>query len=115
MSEHALLIGDAAAMANPISYGGLKAALISGKKAAESIISDRPEKLQRWWDSSILSDRRFMDFNRRLRTWSEKELNDAVRPFRHGGIYLPGIWACITRPKNIHMYFGCLFAFMFGW
>ena len=115
VSKHALLIGDAAAMANPISYGGLKAALISGKKAAESVISDRPERLQRWWDSSILSDRRFMDFNRRLRTWSEKELNDAVRPFRHGGIYLPGIWACITRPKNIHMYFGCLFAFMFGW
>ncbi|MBQ6548198.1 MAG: NAD(P)/FAD-dependent oxidoreductase, partial [Candidatus Methanomethylophilaceae archaeon] len=80
VSVHALLIGDAAAMANPISYGGLKAALISGRIAAESIISGKPERLQKWWDSSILSDRRFMDFNRRLRTWSEKDLNDAVRP-----------------------------------
>ena len=115
VEERALLIGDAAAMANPVSFGGLKAALLSGKKASESIISDRPELLQRWWDSSILSDRRFMDFNKRLRTWSAEELNDAVRPFRHGGIYLPGIWACLTRPKNIHMYFGCLFAFRHGW
>ena len=110
-----MLIGDAAAMANPVSFGGLKAALIAGKKASESIISNDPERLQRWWDSSILSDRRFMDFNTTLKGWSEKEMNDAVRPFRHGGIYLPGIWACLTRPKNIHMYFGCLFAFRYGW
>jgi len=115
VSGRALLIGDAAAMVNPISYGGLKAALLSGKIASKAIISDNPEKLQKWWDSSILSDRRFMDFHRRLKEWSEEEMNDAVRPFRHGGIYLPGIWACITRPKNIHMYFGCLFAFKFGW
>ena len=115
VSERALLIGDAGAMVNPISYGGLKAALLSGKIASKAIISNDPERLQKWWDSSILSDRRFMDFHRRLKEWSEEEMNDAVRPFRHGGIYLPGIWACITRPKNIHMYFGCLFAFRYGW
>ncbi len=115
IKNKALLIGDAAAMANPISFGGLKAALISGKIASKTIVSDEPELLQRWWDSSILSDRRFMDFNDRLKKWSAEDLNDAVRPFRHGGIYLPGIWACITRPKNINMYFGCLFAFKHGW
>ena len=42
-------------------------------------------------------------------------MRDAVRPFRHGGIILPGIWACISRPRNIRMYFGCLFAFRYGW
>ena len=114
-SGKALLIGDAAAMANPVSFGGLKTALISGKKACESVVKNDPERLQRWWDKSILSDRRFMDFNTTLRKWTVDEMNDAVRPFRHGGIYLPGIWACITRPKNIHMYFGCLFAFRYGW
>ena len=111
----ALLIGDAAAMANPVSFGGLKAALISGRKAADAVMSDDPERLQRWWDGSILSDRRFMDFNEKLKTWSAEDMNKAVRPFRHGGIYLPGIWACITQPKNIGMFFGCLFAFRHGW
>ena len=115
VKNRALLIGDAAAMANPISFGGLKAALVSGKEAAESVIRNDPQRLQKWWDSSILSDGRFMDFNSTLKTWSAEDLNDAVRPFRHGGIYLPGIWACITRPKNINMYFGCLFAFRYGW
>ena len=113
--DHALLIGDAATMANPISFGGLKAALLAGKKASESVIKNDAQHLQRWWDSSILSDRRFMDFNRTLKTWSAEDMNDAVKPFRHGGIYLPGIWACISRPKNIRMYFGCLFAFRYGW
>ena len=112
---HALLIGDAAAMANPVSYGGLKAALVAGKKAAESIIKDDPERLQRWWDGSILSDRRFMDFNRRLKEWGPADMHDAVRPFRNGHVLLSGIVACITRPRNIHMYFGCLFAFRYGW
>lgn len=110
-----LLLGDAAAMANPVSYGGLKAALLSGKNAAESVIRNDPERYQRWWDRSILSDRRFMDFNERIKEWSEEDLNKAVRPFRHGGIIIPGMIACLTQPKNIHMYFGCLFAFMFGW
>ena len=115
VSGRALLIGDAAAMANPVSFGGLKTALLSGKKACESVVKDDPERLQRWWDGSILSDRRFMGFNDTLKKWSAEEMNDAVRPFRHGGIYLPGIWACLSRPKNIHMYFGCLFAFRYGW
>ena len=112
---HAFLIGDAAAMANPVCYGGLKAALIAGRKAAESIIRDDPERLQRWWDGSILSDRRFMDFNRRLKEWTPEDMHDAVRPFKSGHVILPGIFACITRPRNIHMYFGCLFAFRYGW
>lgn len=110
-----LLIGDAAAMANPVSFGGLKAALLAGKKASESVVKDDPQHLQGWWDSSILSNKRFMEFNRTLKDWSEDDMNDAVRPFRHGGIYLPGIWACLTRPENINMYFGCLFAFRHGW
>ena len=115
VKDRALLIGDAAAMANPVSFGGLKAALLSGKIASKAIMSNRSEILQRWWDSSILSDRRFMDFNAKLKTWSAEDMNEAVRPFRHGGIYLPGIWACITQPKNIGMFFGCLFAFRYGW
>lgn len=113
--RNAYLIGDAAAMANPVSYGGLKAAFLSAKKASEAISSKNPDSYQKWWDSSILSDRRFMEFNVRLKMWSEEDLNKAVRPFRHGGIYLPGIWACITQPKNVNMYFGCLFAFKYGW
>lgn len=111
----AYLVGDAAAMANPISYGGLKAALISGKKAAEAVYNDDPSSYQKWWDSSILSDKRFMEFNETLKNWSVDEMNKAVRPFRHGGIYIPGLIACITQPKNINMYFGCLFAFRYGW
>lgn len=111
----ALLIGDAAAMANPVSYGGLRAAFLSAKKASDAIGKNDSECYQKWWDRCILSDRRFMEFNETLRKWSPEEMSRAVRPFRHGGIYLPGIAAIITQPKNINMYFGCLFAFRYGW
>ena len=112
---HAMLIGDAAAMANPVTYGGLKAALIAGKKAAESVIKNNSEILQKWWDKSILSDRRFMDFNRKLREWTPEDMKKAVKPFRNGHVIPSGIAACITQPGNINMYFGCLFAFRYGW
>ncbi len=111
----AMLIGDAAAMANPVTYGGLKAALISGRKAAESVIKNDTEILRKWWDKSILSDRRFMDFNRRLRGWTPEDMKKAVKPFRNGHVIPSGIVACITQPGNIRMYFGCLFAFRYGW
>lgn len=115
VKDHALLIGDAAAMANPVCFGGLKAALLSGRKACESIVSDKPQILQKWWDSSILSDKRFLGVYRELKTWSEEDLNRAVRPFRHGGVYLPGIWVCITRPRIAKMYIGCLLTFKYAW
>ncbi len=113
--DGAYLLGDAAAMANPISYGGLKTALVSGKMAAKAISKGRPEIYSKWWSSSMLSDGRFMDVNRIMSRWTDKDLEHAVRPFRHGGIYLPGIVACITQPKNINVYFGCLFAFSHSW
>ena len=37
--DSAMLIGDAAGQANPITMGGIRAAMEAGRKAAESIIS----------------------------------------------------------------------------
>lgn len=112
---NAVLIGDAAAMANPVSFGGLKAALISGKKAANAISKKDPKAYARWWKMSILSSKRFMRFHKNLKKWSNDDMIKAVRPFRHGHVVLSALWACLTRPWNIGMYIGCLFAFKFSW
>ena len=62
---------------------------------------------------------RYISDNLKNRKAAERHLElylDTLRSLREmPGIYLPGIWACLTRPKNIHMYFGCLFAFRYGW
>ncbi len=113
--DRAFLIGDAAAMANPVSYGGLKSAFLSARKAADAILKNDPESYQKWWNRSILSNERFMKAHETLMSWTPEEMNKAVRPFRHGSVYLAGIYAMITQPKNAQMYVACLMTFKFGW
>jgi len=112
---NAFLAGDAAGMANPISFGGLRIALIAGKNAAKAINRGNPKAYGRWWSLSILSSKKFMKFHERLRKWSDDDMKNAARPFRNGHLVLSAIMAIITRPWNINMYIGCLFAFKFSW
>lgn len=112
---NAYLLGDAAAMANPVSFGGLAVAIRSAKKVAECIISGNPSKYQRWWDNSRMSDKRFMDFHERVSKMDNNELGFMGSQFCDGNVYLKGTIACARRPKNIHLYFACFFAFREGW
>jgi len=112
---NAFLTGDAAGMANPISFGGLKAALLAGKNAAHAINKGDPKIYGRWWSLSILSSKKFMKFHERLRKWSDDDMKKASRPFRNGHLILSAIAAILTKPWNINMYIGCLFAFKFSW
>lgn len=112
---NAFLLGDAAAMSNPVSFGGLKAALLSGKKCAQAISKESPRSYQRWWDRSILSSKRFMAFHEKLQSWSNDDMIKAVKPFSNRFLIPSALWAVISRPWNIGMYIGCLFAFKFSW
>ena len=112
---NALLLGDAAGMANPVSFGGLRAAFLSAEKAAHAIIEDDLDGYQRWWDESVMSDRRFMEFRDRVSAMDDETLNRISAPFGHGNVYLDGFLACLRHPRSIPMYFTCLFAFMRGW
>lgn len=112
---NAYLVGDAAAMTNPISFGGLRVAMLSGKKAAEAILAGRPSRYRRWWKRSILSSKRFMWFHEKLKGWSNEDMTAAVRPFKNGRLVPSALWAIVSRPWNIGMYIGCLFAFKFTW
>ena len=112
---NAFLAGDAAGMANPISFGGLRVALLAGKKAAMAVNKEDPKAYGRWWSLSILSSKRFMKFHEKLRKWSDDDMKNASRPFRNGHLVISAITAIVTRPWNINMYIGCLFAFKFSW
>jgi digeranylgeranylglycerophospholipid reductase len=112
---NALLAGDSAGMANPVSFGGLRTALVSGRRAAEAVIGGDPRRYERWWACSPLSSPRFMNFHRRMASWTDEEMNRAVKPFSRGYVYLSGAWASLTRPRYIDMYWGCLFSFRYSW
>lgn len=112
----AYLCGDAAAMANPICAGGLMVGLLSAQVCAKSILSGKGGKYQKWWDDSILSSYRFMDFHRTICSWKDSDFEDAAEPFRGGrNFYLSGMKALITKPHYAREYIGCLQTFRHAW
>lgn len=112
----AFICGDAAGMANAVSGGGLRTAMVSGQNAAREIIGGKEGSYQRWWDRSILSSKRFLGFRDTLIGWDDAELSKASKPFRNGrNVYLWGVIAGILHPKYIPMYIGCLKTFKHTW
>ncbi len=114
--KNAYICGDAAGMANPVSGGGLRVAMVSAQNAAKEILGAKQGSYQRWWDRSILSSPRFMGFRETLMGWDDAELIRASRPFRNGrNVYLWGFIAGILHPYYVPMYIGCLKTFNHTW
>ena len=110
-----LLVGDAACLANPLCYGGIAAAMISGKKAAEAVLSGDPDGYGRWIARDPMFDRRFMDAHRAFCGWTDDEISDALAPFRRGPVMLCGLYAMIRRPKWARIYFSVFMGLRYGW
>ena len=112
----ASICGDAAGMANPISGGGLRAAMVSGQNAAKEIIGGTAGTYQRWWDRSILSSPRFMGFRRTLLSWTDDDYIKVSRMLRNGrNVYIWGFLSGLLHPKYVPVYIGCLKTFKHTW
>lgn len=112
----AYLAGDAAGLPNPISFGGLRIAMLSAQKCAESIISGNEKQYSKWWKNNILSSERFMEFRYAMEKWTDKEFIEASAPFKkHKNIYVGGVIATLKHPKYVKMYIGCLKTFKHSW
>ncbi len=112
---NAVLIGDAACLANPLSFGGIGAALLSGRKAAEAVKAGDLRSYARWVERSRMFDRRFMDVHVAFSRMDDEEIADAMYPFRRGYSLARGVAAMIRRPRLAGMYMGCWLGFRYGW
>ena len=110
-----LIIGDAAMLVNPICYGGIGAAMMSARKAAEAIASGDLGSYQRWVRKDVMFDHHFMDALETFRGWNEKDYEDAVKPFRKGYSVLRGVYAILRRPRWANLYMSIWMAFRKGW
>ncbi|MDO5861216.1 MAG: NAD(P)/FAD-dependent oxidoreductase [Thermoplasmata archaeon] len=110
-----ILVGDAACLPNPLCYGGIGAALLSGAKAAEAVRNGKPEGYQKWLSRSLMSDRHFMKAHRAFREWTDEEIEVAMRPFRKGYSTWRGILAAITHPSRFNVYLATFLALRYGW
>ena len=115
VSGNAMLVGDAAGLANALCYGGIGAAMLSGKKAADAVRRGRPETYGRWYGRSIYRDLRFMEAHEAFSAWTDGDIEDAMEPFRRGYSLLRGARAMLRRPSYAGVYMAVWMALRFGW
>ncbi len=115
VSGKCILVGDAAALANPFSYGGIGVAMVSGRKAAELIISGKTESYDRWIERNRMFDRRFMKAREEFFTWDQETIKDAMKPLIGKATLARGFYAILRRPSYRRMYLACWFGFRYGW
>lgn len=109
------LVGDAASIANPLCFGGIGAALMSGRKAAECMIAGRSDRYQRWIDRDRMFDGHFMEAHRTFSSWGDEEIGEAMRPFAKGYSIPRGLHAMLRHPSWANIYMSCWLGFAYGW
>ena len=109
------LVGDAACLANPLCYGGIGAALLSGRKAAECIAKGDLSPYQKWVGKDRMFDPHFLKALETYRTWDAEDYIDSVKPFKGGYSILRGFYAILRRPKWANVYMATWMAFRKGW
>lgn len=112
---NALLVGDAAGMANAICYGGIGVAMMSGIRAAEAVRDGRPSRYGRWYRRCIYTNHHFLEAHETFRGWSDDDIRDAMEPFRGGYSVSRGLYAILRRPSFANVYFSVWVAFRQGW
>lgn len=115
VSGNCILTGDAASLANPLCFGGIGAALVSGKKAAEAVLSGKPDDYQKWVDRDRMFDPHFMEAHKRFFSWSDDEISKYMDPMVKGYSVFRGFLAILRHPSEANVYFSCWMGFRSGW
>ena len=109
------LIGDAAGFPNPLTYGGLRTAFESARKATEAIRKGDPSIYAKWQKHSRLFDRRFMELHNAMCVMKDDDLRDFSKAMTHRNLFVNGLCSVIRRPRYAKAYIGCLMAILYGW
>lgn len=115
VNGNASIVGDAASLANPLCFGGIGAALLSGRKAAEAMISGKPEKYQSWINHDRMFNSHFMDAHKAFSLWRDSDIIEAMKPFRNGYSIPRGFLAMVKHPSWANIYMACWLGFARGW
>ncbi len=101
---NALLTGDAAAMANPLTAGGIRVAMLSGRRAAEAIVAGDPGRYQRWWTSSPFAQDKYLKAFRRFEGMTDRDYVRAAKGFRGPVKALSLLGSYLARPEFRDIY-----------
>ena len=108
-------MGDAAAMANPVSFGGIRTALVSGRMAAYAIAKKNLKQYQTAWKRSGFSDPIFMKGYHTLASMSNDEMTRSILPYKGGLTAFNHAKAMLKHPEYRELYRSYGLSLRFGW
>ncbi|MDW5562507.1 MAG: NAD(P)/FAD-dependent oxidoreductase [Methanomassiliicoccus sp.] len=111
--DNVYLTGDAAAMANPLTAGGIRVAMLSGRRAAEAVLADRPMSYQEWWVSSPFASGKFMRAFAKFKVMTDGDYARAAKGFGANPLKLG--WCYLTRPEFRVIYGAYYPSAFYGW
>ena len=115
VSDRVALVGDAAGQVNPITFGGIRTALASGRMAAEAAAAEDLNKYQKAWKGSMYVHSCFWTGYEMLRSMGNDELAHAMEPFRSGYSFGREAYAMLSRTRYRDVYRSFGLSMKVGW
>jgi flavin-dependent dehydrogenase len=109
------LVGDAGALVNPITFGGIRIAFASGRMAAEAAVLEDLPRYQNDWKGSKYVRASFWRGYEQLCAMSNAQLEDAMAPFRKGYTLTGEIRAMLTKRQYREVYRSFALSMKVGW
>jgi flavin-dependent dehydrogenase len=111
----AMLVGDAAGLVNRLTAGGIRVALLSGRRAAEAIAAGDPRRYQEWWYSSPYANAMYMKAYRRFEAMTDRDYARAGRPFRKPYSLARMAFAYVVMPEFRDLFRAYVTSDRYGW
>jgi digeranylgeranylglycerophospholipid reductase len=112
---NACIVGDAAAMANPVSFGGIRTALVAGRMVANAIAKKDLRQYQASWKRSGFADPIFMAGYRALASMSNDEMTRSILPYKGGLTAFNHAKAVLKHPEYRELYRAYGLSMRYGW
>lgn len=109
------LVGDAASLANPFCFGGIGAALLSGRRAAEAVLRDDVGSYDKWVQKDVMFDFHYMDAHRRFSGYGDDDIQRLIGPLAKKYSVPRGIRMMLRYPREANVYMCCWLGFKGGW
>ncbi len=112
---NACIVGDAAAMVNPVSFGGIRTALVSGRMAAMAIAKKDLGQYQTSWRRSPFSDPIYISGYQTLAAMSNEEMARSMRPYKGKPTAFNHAKVMLRYPEFRALYRSNSLSLRYGW
>jgi flavin-dependent dehydrogenase len=109
------LVGDAACLSNPLTKGGIRPGMVSGRMAAEAIRDEIPFAYERKWHRSDFASPLFLNAYNHLKAMNNQELAKHMTPFRNGNTKSATIKSLLFYRKYLALYRAYNLSNRVGW